>query len=655
MATERDGAHPKYRPDIDGLRAVAVLAVVAFHAYPTVYKGGFTGVDVFFVISGYLISTIIMGQLAKGTFSFAEFYSRRVRRIFPSLVLVLLACLVTGWLILLPTEYMQLGKHVSAGCSFVSNIVLWGESGYFDTNAETKVLLHLWSLGIEEQFYLVWPLLLFVFGVKRVRMLLGLGIAASFLLGLFMVRDHAVGAFYNPATRFWELLAGGALAHLDLAHGEAMARLRARASARHAMSVVGALLVATGLALLDKNQPFPGWRALLPVVGACLLIAAGPNAVVNRWVLSNRLAVWIGLISYPLYLWHWPALAFARIVEGLPPSFRVRTVAVIACVIASVLTYRFVERPLRHRKTALPLFGGNVALLGAGLAVLLRGGFAAARGPWNVDNVEQRFTYDDFSTKECKKVEGALFDPAFDTGRDNCVYTRPIGSAIDAMVVGDSHSSRIFIGLKDAAPELSLAMLGRGNCMPYLHFDGAAAATGVPLGCQPTMDRLLMRAVDVRPRVIVMAGYFVRPFDPEIKPMLDAPLVDLIDATFATFAKAADEVIVVLDVPLLQFEPSACVDRPFHRSAGHSNGTCPFPRTLVAEQRKIYEGDLRKAAAKHPKVSFFDPMDALCDDGETCFAVRERNLLWDDRHHLSRHGGKLVGEKLRARIERRAP
>ena len=133
MATERDGAHPKYRPDIDGLRAVAVLAVVAFHAYPTVYKGGFTGVDVFFVISGYLISTIIMGQLAKGTFSFAEFYSRRVRRIFPSLVLVLLACLVTGWLILLPTEYMQLGKHVSAGCSFVSNIVLWGESGYFDT------------------------------------------------------------------------------------------------------------------------------------------------------------------------------------------------------------------------------------------------------------------------------------------------------------------------------------------------------------------------------------------------------------------------------------------------------------------------------------------------------------------------------------------
>lgn len=645
----------RYRPDIDGLRALAVVPVILFHAHVPGFSGGYVGVDVFFVISGYLISTIIMGQLARGKFSFVEFYARRVRRIFPALVLVLIACLVTGWIILLPTEYMQLGKHVSAGCGFVSNFVLWSESGYFDTNAETKVLLHLWSLGIEEQFYLVWPLLLFSFGVKRVRLILFGGIGVSFVLGLVMVRDHAVGAFYNPATRFWELFAGGLLAHLDLEHGAAMTRLRERPATRNAMSIAGALLVAAGLVFLDKNQPFPGWRALLPVAGAFLLIAAGPAAVVNRFVLSNRLAVWIGLISYPLYLWHWPALAFARIVEALPPAFRVRTACVIGSILASYLTYRFVERPLRSGGAAPKLFAGNLALLGAGLVVLFGGGFAAARGPWNVDNVEQRFTYDDFATKECRRAEASLFVPAFDNGRDNCVYTKPIGSKVDVAVLGDSHSSRIFIGLQDAWPDASLMMLGRGNCMPYLGFDGVAAATSVPLGCQPTMDRMIERVAGIRPRVVVVSAYFVRPFDPEIKPILDAPLVDLVERTFTLLSKSSDELIVVLDVPLIPFEPPTCVDRPFHRRGSESNGACPFPRKIVGEQRAIYEKDLRKAAEKLPNVSFFDPMDALCDEGDTCFAVRDRNLLWDDRHHLSRHGGRLVGERLRQRLEKRAP
>ncbi|MFA6121206.1 MAG: acyltransferase, partial [Sideroxydans sp.] len=202
--------HPKYRADIDGLRAIAILAVVGFHAFPTWVKGGFIGVDVFFVISGFLISTIIFGSLSRDAFSFAEFYARRIKRIFPALFLVLVASFVFGWFALLADEYKQLGKHIAGGAGFVSNFVLWGESGYFDNAAETKPLLHLWSLGIEEQFYFVWPLLLWFAWKRRFNLLtIALVVAVvSFALNVFTVRSDPVAAFYSPLTRFWELMVG---------------------------------------------------------------------------------------------------------------------------------------------------------------------------------------------------------------------------------------------------------------------------------------------------------------------------------------------------------------------------------------------------------------------------------------------------------------
>ena len=201
---------PKYRPDIDGLRALAVLSVVGFHAFPKSIKGGFIGVDVFFVISGYLISAIIFENLKNKSFSFSEFYARRVRRIFPALALVLIACHVFGWFVLLSDEYKQLGRHIAAGSGFVSNMVLWSEAGYFDNSADTKPLLHLWSLGIEEQFYLAWPMLLWLAWKSRIN-LLGVTVVillASFYLNVAEVKKDVIGAFYSPITRFWELLVG---------------------------------------------------------------------------------------------------------------------------------------------------------------------------------------------------------------------------------------------------------------------------------------------------------------------------------------------------------------------------------------------------------------------------------------------------------------
>ena len=204
--------HSTYRPDIDGLRALAVLAVIGFHAFPELIPGGFIGVDVFFVISGFLISTILFENLAAQSFSFLDFYSRRIRRIFPALILVLVSCYLVGWFVLLPDEYSQLGKHMAGGAGFIQNWLLWGESGYFDNVAETKPLLHLWSLGIEEQFYIIWPILLWL--AYRLRLnLLTLTILTgliSFALNIhgISVKQDLVATFYSPQTRFWELAIG---------------------------------------------------------------------------------------------------------------------------------------------------------------------------------------------------------------------------------------------------------------------------------------------------------------------------------------------------------------------------------------------------------------------------------------------------------------
>lgn len=359
--------HPKYRPDIDGLRAVAILAVVAFHAFPNRVGGGFVGVDIFFVISGYLISTIIMGSLERGSFSFVDFYKRRIRRIFPALIFVLVACFVFGWFTLISDEYKQLGKHIAGGAGFVSNFMFWNESGYFDNAVDTKPLLHLWSLGIEEQFYIVWPLLLMFVWKRRLNILtITLVIATlSFALNTHKVAGDAVAAFYAPQMRFWELLAGAVLAHMTLHKTLLFPTFRHRFDAwlgrviyapapppdgstlRNFQSCVGALFIVISIAVITKDKHFPGWWALLPVLGAVLIISAGAQAKINRVILSNRVMVSIGLVSYPLYLWHWPLLSFARIVNGETPSTSIRVAIVMIAIVFAYLTYWLIERPVR--------------------------------------------------------------------------------------------------------------------------------------------------------------------------------------------------------------------------------------------------------------------------------------------------------------------
>ena len=363
-----------YRPDIDGLRAFAVLSVVLYHAFPQVVRGGYVGVDIFFVISGFLISSILFHEMTEHRFSLTIFYGRRIRRIFPALAVCLAAVLAYGFVALTPLELAQLGKHVFFGAGFLSNIVLWSESGYFDSAATYKPLLHLWSLGIEEQFYILWPALLWLAFRLKAKMgrLLAVLFLASFTINVALSITDISADFYLPVSRFWELLAGAGLAWWR--------QFVLSPNIRSWMSFAGLTALLTSAALFTAEMRFPGWLALLPVAGAAAVILAGPEAAGNRIFFSNRAVVFVGLISYPLYLWHWPLISYAYVIRlGKAPTPLMATALVAGSFLLAWVTYRFIEYPVRfgaHRHRRTQIVAACVAVLGAcGLALWTKNGF----------------------------------------------------------------------------------------------------------------------------------------------------------------------------------------------------------------------------------------------------------------------------------------
>lgn len=518
LQTEEHNIHPVYRPDIDGLRAVAILSVIIYHAFPFSLSGGFVGVDVFFVISGFLISTIIFRSLQRGDFSFTEFYAHRIKRIFPALIVVLTACYAYGWFSLLPDEFKQLGKHMAAGAGFIQNFILWQEVGYFDTAAELKPLLHLWSLAIEEQFYLIFPILIFAvwrigLNVLAVVLLLGL---ISFALNIAGANANPTETFFMPHTRVWELLAGSVLAYLQFFKKAKFSGWMQRwlfhpvvfrhppESARcgevlnNILSVMGLLLLVVAVFFINKSMPFPGWWALLPVSGAFLLILAGPEAWSNRVILANKLMVFVGLISYPLYLWHWPILWFARIVEGEMPSREIRMGAVTLSFLLAWLTYRLIEKPIR--------FGKNTWIKTASLTLALavvgfvgynayeRNGLAF-RIPSEVREIAS-FQYEYAKDARAGMCWLSAEQPGDGFGSE-CVEV-PNSKENDSILLwGDSHAARLYPGLRATlGDQVAISQLTRDSCPPIIGFGYAT--------CQKGNDYALTKIQQFAPATVIM-------------------------------------------------------------------------------------------------------------------------------------------------------
>ncbi|WP_416048931.1 acyltransferase family protein [Cupriavidus basilensis] len=461
-------SHKDYRADIDGLRAVAACSIVLFHAFPQALRGGFVGVDIFFVISGYLIGKIILQGVATGTFRFSHFYARRIRRIFPALTLVLIACFAFGWSSLMPAELKELGKHLASGAGFVSNFALWSEAGYFDPAAEVKPLLHLWSLGIEEQFYIFWPLILWLCWRARVNALIPITVvcAASFALNILTIHSHPTAAFYSPLSRIWELLIGTLLAYQHLNKGSFFP------GHGNAKSILGALLVGLTIVLLKQDVAFPGWWALLPTLGTYLLIDAGPNAWLNRKILSAKPMLWFGAISFPLYLWHWPLLSFARILELGTPPITMRIAAVLASVALAWLTYRLVESPLRfggRSRAKLAGLCGTAALAGCVGYITFAHDGIPSRFPEEVRHIAD-FKYNyaiDARTSKCWLAA----ENAFDGFSEECIQAPQVPGGRSIFVWGDSHAARLYPGLRKLlGDDYAISQFTRDSCPPILNF-----------------------------------------------------------------------------------------------------------------------------------------------------------------------------------------
>ncbi|MCU1410151.1 MAG: putative lipopolysaccharide modification acyltransferase [Rhodoglobus sp.] len=365
-----------YRADIDGLRALAIGLVLLYHAFPSYVPAGFVGVDVFFVISGYLITGILLDRRARGTAVprvILDFYQRRIKRIFPALIVVLVACAIYGWFRLFPADYENLTKYIAGGAAFVSNFLLAAEAGYFDQAAELKPLMHLWSLAIEEQFYIVWPLLILLVGkITRGRYfpwIFGALVVASFCFGLYLTPVDPTNAYYSPLSRGWELGVGGILASL---HASGVKSRTTRGGG--VVAIVALLSIPVGALLIDKAQ-FPGWQALVPVLATAAIIWFGAGTLVDRRLLGTRPIVFIGLISFPLYLWHWVVLSFLRI-EHPAPSGLMLIGALVASVLLAAATYLFIEKPLKRRRlqtvSAVALIAMAVVLAFALTAHLLK-------------------------------------------------------------------------------------------------------------------------------------------------------------------------------------------------------------------------------------------------------------------------------------------
>ena len=641
----------RYRADIDGLRAIAVVVVVGFHAFPDLLPGGFIGVDIFFVVSGFLISSLILGSLGEGRFSVADFYARRIRRIFPALVLVLAAVCGAGWFMLLPDEYRQLGKHVAAGAGFVANLVFWSEAGYFDELAAIKPLLHLWSLGIEEQFYLAWPLVLWLAWKRRpvllpVTVLTGL---ASFALNVAWVESNAIAAFYSPLSRLFELSAGSVLAVLAV-QGRISDRPRGWAA------VAGGIVVLAGLGILNRESLFPGGWALLPVAGSVLIILAGPDAWLNRVVLSRRAMVCLGLISYPLYLWHWTLLAFARIVERGELAATVRAAIVLASVGLAWLTYALVEKPVRFGPPRRGVVGALCALM---LAVGVTG-----YGIYRTDGVPSRPIGDSARRIETQAQWSYWSDPACVKlfGIEPCVAN---SAHPKVMLLGDSHANHLFPGLALTPPAFELVQAG--SCPPFVgvrlrvlrnHDKHPCAATDVVaaneriLRLYPQIRTVILVAlwrnaltgelINAREKA-VWGGVRLVPADGVARGRSNRELaLQGLSATIERLQARGLRVILVRDTPDIGSELiEYCKFTPRFNPTD-----CTMPKKQFLEYRAQEEAWLGGLRAEFPALAVYDPIGALCE-GDLCYLMRDGVLLYRDNHHLSVNGSKLVAIDLK--------
>lgn len=632
----------RYTPAIDGLRALAVIVVLLFHAKVPGFSGGFVGVDVFFVISGYLITLLILHEHAAGRFTLAGFYERRIRRIFPALMLVALSTLAIGAFVMFPPDLAHLGSSAVATMLFVSNIYFWRrEQNYLRGDPELEPLVHTWSLAIEEQFYLLFPV--FVLGVIRISKRLEVAFAGvalgSFAISVYLTFTHPQAAFYLSVSRAWELLLGAFTAIVSLK--EVIPRPLAPV-----LQFGGLAMIVGAVFSIDSLTPFPGFAALAPCVGTALILSRSDQESPLTKALSHPVPVWIGLISYPLYLWHWPLLVLTRLALSRElAAYEIATLYLLAGFLAAG-TWRYIEKTARQRGG--PISAKQVFALAAGLSSLTIGiGWAlrATEGIWAATPVGVARML--AAAKDYAPLLGTChnWDRQNPEAFSHCVIGARERAEFDFALWGDSHAGAIALAVGAAASSVGRngLQLTADDCPPLLRTQ--VRIRHVATDCEARNEAVLALLRQHRIRRVILAGAWVQYLD-DYKTLRLTNEPTAKDDAVGLFRRALKETIDQLraagmDVVIVGPVPDIGWNVPFVLAAAERR-KAPLPEGpslgafLTSQHRVIpilkeLEGD---------GVHVIYPHDVLCRP--TCIVQLNGQAIYSDREHLTTVGAELL-------------
>jgi peptidoglycan/LPS O-acetylase OafA/YrhL len=638
-----------YRPEIDGLRALAVVAVVLFHYRVPGFSGGFVGVDVFFVISGYLITGLIVKEAAEGRMSLRQFYERRIRRIFPALFAMLAVATIVAALLFFPVSFARFGKSLLATAVFGSNFEFWREAGYFDVAADQKPLLHLWSIAVEEQFYLVFPALLLLIGTRsKARLALSVGaiFLASLAFSIWSAHHARTAGYYLLPSRMWELMLGALLAI-------GAVRIPARWGIDQFAAAAGLALIGYSVFRYSHTTPFPGAAALIPCVGAALIIAAGEGAALNR-LLRLRAIVFVGLISYSLYLWHWPVYVFARaaLFRG-PTPFETAALIALSFVLA-VLSWRYVEQPFRKRSVAIPR---PILFRGAGIAISATAACAALLVV--SEGLPQRFSPEIRTIlAEASDHEPRIHD-CFGLTADDVRKGRlcPMGAKVQQasfLLWGDSHADALIPAVQSIAKRLGRAGLfaGTDSCPPLLGVKRADTAKCAAFNdaVAEIATRKSLKEVILEARWAKNAegssfgqepGGRVRLYDDISPGRTEKETRDVfyrgLARTVAMLTHAGKKVILVASVPEVGFPVPAYLARA---KMADRNAKLTTSAAVYRERQRFVLWAFAQMRLRYGAQIVY-PDQVLCK-GPTCRIALDGRPLYRDGHHLSVFGAEQL-------------
>lgn len=660
---ERSGSVTKgYRPDIDGLRALAVLLVVAYHAWPALVPGGYIGVDVFFVISGYLITRLIIDDIARGQFSVADFYVRRSKRIFPALFAVVSATVILALPLLTPSALAQLGSTVAATAGFFSNVAFWREAGYFDTAAELKPLLHTWSLAVEEQFYVFWPLtLLLLRGRASAKKIILVSIVSSLVLSIYLTGRHQASAFYLLPPRAWELLLGASLSLRYIRVPDAQ-------WVRDSFALAGVSLIGGAAALLDRDSAFPGLNAVFPCVGAMLIIAAGDSKTnkASDWLLARQPVVFIGLISYSLYLWHWPLLVLARIVHRGHLTTQTGIFVVAVAFVAATITWRYIETPFRRRGTnvSASLVLVRYALLLAvllfvGVGMYASGGLRALASDAVLSAELARYNVNPLSEKCLRWQSDSSPLPG-----ERCI-TGNSKMSPRLVIWGDSHADALAPGLVGVALSRDYAtyQLTMAGCPPLISVE----PRGIGADYRPCTEfnRQVIRYIESEPqvKVVVLSARWTLYTENRRYGDDPGPITYLVDdqdvelnaasskrvftrgmiATISAIQEMGRQVIVLGTIPPIGVNVPECLARNYLPFSGRE--ACDGDAAQVRHHLEFADAEILRVAGLNRNVCAYFPKQALCP-ADRCQTVAEGQILYANDDHLTLSGAAFVAKAL---------